>query len=75
LRLIFFTSFGDKGLKEGEIANCCQRAILFVCGLPAILTLFIRPKVKETEAWKATEIRNWKEYPNAVKKHSAYFCT
>ncbi len=49
------------------------RAMFFVGGLPALLTLFIRSKVKETEAWKATRTRNWKEYAGAVRKHSKLF--
>lgn len=49
------------------------RAMFFVGGLPALLTLFIRSKVKETAAWKATRTRNWKEYAGAVRKHSKLF--
>jgi SHS family lactate transporter-like MFS transporter len=49
------------------------RAMFFVGGLPALLTLFIRSKVKETEAWKTNRTRNWKEYASAVKKHSKLF--
>lgn len=49
------------------------RAMFFVGGLPALLTLFIRSKVKETEAWKATKSRDWKEYAGAVRKHSKLF--
>src|SRR5579863_9522610 len=30
------------------------RAMFFIGGLPALLTLFIRSRVKESEAWKAT---------------------
>ena len=49
------------------------RAMFFVGGLPALLTLFIRSRVKETAAWKATRTRNWKEYAGAVRKHSKLF--
>lgn len=49
------------------------RAMFFVGGLPALITLFIRSKVKETEAWKAARTRNWKEYAGAVKRHSKLF--
>lgn len=49
------------------------RAMFFVGGLPAILTFFIRSKVKETEAWKATKILDWKEYARAIRKHSKLF--
>jgi SHS family lactate transporter-like MFS transporter len=49
------------------------RAMFFIGGLPALLTLFIRSKVKETAAWKATRTRDWKEYGKAVKKNGKLF--
>lgn len=49
------------------------RAMFFVGGLPALLTLFIRSKVKETEAWKSNRSLNWKEYGNAIKKNWKLF--
>jgi SHS family lactate transporter-like MFS transporter len=49
------------------------RAMFFVGGLPALLTLFIRSKVKETEAWKSNRSVNWKEYGNAIKKNWKLF--
>jgi SHS family lactate transporter-like MFS transporter len=49
------------------------RVMFFIGGLPALLTLFIRAKVKETKAWKATKAANWKEYGNAVAKHWKLF--
>ena len=49
------------------------RAMFFLGGLPALLTLFIRSKVKETEAWKSNKSKDWKEYGNAVKKHWKLF--
>lgn len=49
------------------------RAMFFIGGLPALLTLFIRAKVKETEAWKAAKAANWKEYRNAVAKNWKLF--
>jgi SHS family lactate transporter-like MFS transporter len=49
------------------------RAMFFVGGLPALLTLFIRSKVKETEAWKANRSLSWKEYGNAIKKNWKLF--
>ncbi len=49
------------------------RAMFFIGGLPALVTLFIRSKVKETAAWKANKSSNWKEYGNAVKKHWKLF--
>lgn len=39
------------------------RAMFFIGGLPALLTLFIRFKVKESEAWAATVSKNsWSTY-------------
>ncbi len=49
------------------------RAMFFLGGLPALITLFIRSKVKETEAWKSHKSKDWKEYGNAVKKHWKLF--
>ena len=49
------------------------RAMFFIGGLPALVTLFIRAKVKETAAWKANKSSDWKEYGNAVKKHWKLF--
>ncbi|MHB8411476.1 MAG: MFS transporter [Candidatus Acidiferrales bacterium] len=54
------------------------RAMFFIGGLPALLTLFIRSKVKESAAWKATSahmdwgvyfrsiFRNWKRFAYLV---------
>lgn len=49
------------------------RVMFFIGGLPALLTLFIRSKVKETEAWKAAKTADWKEYGKAVSKHWKLF--
>lgn len=49
------------------------RAMFFIGGLPALVTLFIRARVKETAAWKANKLSDWKEYGNAVKKHWKLF--
>jgi len=49
------------------------RAMFFIGGLPALLTLFIRSKVKETAAWKASRTTDWKEYGRAVAKHWKLF--
>jgi len=42
------------------------RAMFFIGGLPALLTLFIRAKVKESEAWKATPKTDWAGYFRSV---------
>jgi SHS family lactate transporter-like MFS transporter len=49
------------------------RAMFFIGGLPALITLFIRSKVQETTAWKTNRSVNWKEYGNAVKKNWKLF--
>jgi SHS family lactate transporter-like MFS transporter len=43
------------------------RPMFFLGGLPALLTLFIRAKVKESDAWKATALKtDWGAYFRAV---------
>jgi len=44
------------------------RPMFFIGGLPALLVLFIRAKVKESEAWKAEAAARagWREYLRAV---------
>ena len=42
------------------------RAMFFIGGLPALLTLFIRAKVKESEVWKATPKTDWAGYFRSV---------
>ena len=44
------------------------RPMFFIGGLPALLVLFIRAKVKESEAWKAEAAAraSWREYLGAV---------
>lgn len=49
------------------------RAMFFIGGLPALITLFIRSKVQETTAWKTNRSRDWKEYGNAVKSNWKLF--
>ncbi len=49
------------------------RAMFFIGGLPALLTLFIRSKVQETAAWKAARTKDWKAYGHAVAKHWKLF--
>jgi MFS transporter, SHS family, lactate transporter len=39
------------------------RPMFFIGGLPALLTIFIRMKVKESDAWKSSGSKmNWREY-------------
>jgi len=44
------------------------RALFFVGGLPALLSLFIRAKVKESEAWHATRT-DWTTYWAVVRRN------
>lgn len=49
------------------------RMMFFIGGLPALLTLFIRSKVKETESWKSHKTSNWREYFHLSAKHWKLF--
>lgn len=49
------------------------RVMFFIGGLPALLTLFIRSKIKETEAWKRNRSSDWKPYFLSVLKHWKLF--
>lgn len=44
------------------------RALFFVGGLPALLSLFIRAKVKESAAWRATRT-DWSNYWSVVRRN------
>lgn len=47
------------------------RPMFFLGGLPALLVLFIRVKVKDSDAWKAEAAAkfNWRDYWRAVAAH------
>ncbi|MFZ0638396.1 MAG: MFS transporter [Candidatus Acidiferrales bacterium] len=46
------------------------RAMFFIGGLPALLTLFIRFKVKESAAWAATSSRlDWRAYWRSIYRN------
>jgi SHS family lactate transporter-like MFS transporter len=49
------------------------RVMFFIGGLPALLTLFIRSKVEETEAWKKARATDWKMYRKAIAAHWKLF--
>jgi MFS transporter, SHS family, lactate transporter len=51
------------------------RPMFFIGGLPALLTLFIRAKVKESDAWKATAAARttWRDYFRAVVANAKRF--
>ncbi len=44
------------------------RALFFIGGLPAVLSLFIRAKVKESAAWHATRT-DWSTYWSVVRRN------
>ena len=48
------------------------RALFFVGGLPALLTLFIRAKVKESEAWHQSRT-DWGTYGKAIARNWKLF--
>jgi SHS family lactate transporter-like MFS transporter len=48
------------------------RAMFFVGGLPALLTLFVRAKVRETEAWHASRT-DWPTYVRAIRQNLRLF--
>jgi len=48
------------------------RAMFFIGGLPALLTLFIRAKVKESAAWHASRT-DWSTYWRLAKRNSRRF--
>jgi SHS family lactate transporter-like MFS transporter len=48
------------------------RSLFFIGGLPALLTLFIRAKVRETEAWHHSRT-DWRSYWDAVVRHWRLF--
>jgi SHS family lactate transporter-like MFS transporter len=48
------------------------RSLFFIGGLPALLTLFIRAKVRETEAWHRSRT-DWRSYWSAVVRHWRLF--
>jgi SHS family lactate transporter-like MFS transporter len=42
------------------------RAMFFIGGLPALLSLFVRARVKESEAWHEHRMADWHSYARAV---------
>jgi SHS family lactate transporter-like MFS transporter len=48
------------------------RPMFFIGGAPALLTLFIRAKVKESEAWHRSRT-NWPAYRRAIFRHRRLF--
>jgi SHS family lactate transporter-like MFS transporter len=48
------------------------RAMFFIGGLPALLSLFVRAKVKETEAWHRSRT-DWASYRRVIGRHFPLF--
>ncbi|MGH9915601.1 MAG: MFS transporter, partial [Pyrinomonadaceae bacterium] len=45
------------------------RPLFFIGGLPALLVLFIRFGVKESEVWEKTRSKNWSELGRGIASH------
>jgi SHS family lactate transporter-like MFS transporter len=46
------------------------RAMFFLGGAPALLVLFIRSRVKESEVWERTRRKDWSQLWNSVRSHT-----
>jgi SHS family lactate transporter-like MFS transporter len=49
------------------------RPMFFIGGLPALLALFVRFNVKESEVWQKTRHRNWRDLGKAITSHWKLF--
>ena len=49
------------------------RPLFFIGGLPALLALFVRFKVKESEVWKKTRHENWGQLGRSIVSHWKLF--
>jgi SHS family lactate transporter-like MFS transporter len=49
------------------------RAMFFIGGLPALLSLFVRAKVKESDAWHEHQMADWASYRRAIGNHWRLF--
>jgi SHS family lactate transporter-like MFS transporter len=49
------------------------RAMFFIGGLPALLSLFVRAKVKESDAWHEHKMADWASYRRAIGNHWRLF--
>src|SRR6266446_1902812 len=45
------------------------RVIFFIGGLPALLSLFVRARVKESDAWHEHRMADWRSYGRAIAGH------
>jgi MFS transporter, SHS family, lactate transporter len=49
------------------------RPLFFIGGLPALLALFVRFKVKESEVWKKTRHESWAQLGRSIASHWKLF--
>jgi SHS family lactate transporter-like MFS transporter len=49
------------------------RSLFFIGGLPALLTLFIRARVKESDVWHESRARDWGAYKQALLSNGKRF--
>ena len=64
------------------LAACCfrylpedwsWRALFYIGGLPALLAVFVRYKVKESDAWRANRAESWSSLGAAALRHWKLF--
>ncbi|MGI8962614.1 MAG: MFS transporter [Bryobacteraceae bacterium] len=49
------------------------RPLFFLGGVPALLALFVRFRVKESEVWEKSKQESWRHLGNSIKKHWKLF--
>ena len=49
------------------------RPMFFIGGLPALLAIFVRLRVKESEVWKKTRHENWSQLGRGIASHWKLF--
>ncbi len=49
------------------------RAMFFIGGLPALLALFVRARVRESDAWQEHRMTDWGSYRRAIGSHWRLF--
>ncbi len=50
------------------------RPLFFIGGLPALLALFVRARVKESEVWERTRHESWSQLGHAIASNWKLFC-
>jgi SHS family lactate transporter-like MFS transporter len=78
-----FSGFLQQGYPCGYLlAACCfrflpadwsWRSLFIIGGLPSLLAIFVRYKVKESEAWRRTRSANWRGLGRTVIQHWKIF--